>query len=200
MSAGKIDWEKIHHRLEAIRKTIDADLSPAPEERDRILGSRAEALAREPEAEEKGEGVEIVEFHLAEERYGIESRHIREVYPLKDYTPLPGAPSFVLGLMNVRGKIISVIDIKKFFDLPEKGIGDLNKVIIIQSEAMEFGILADSILGVRTIGPAEIGPPLSTLTGIRLEFLRGVTAERTIILDAEKILADKRIIVDEKEF
>jgi purine-binding chemotaxis protein CheW len=198
MSDGHIDWRAINRRLEAINAAIERGFSPSPEERKRILKARADLLARPYEAVQVGEVIEIVEFMLADEHYGLESNFVREVYPLKDYTPLPCTPPFVLGLLNARGRIISVIDIKKFFDMPEKGISDLNKVIIIHDHNMEFGILADSILGVRDIALRDIQPPLPTLTGIRKEYLRGVTGERMVVLDAKKLLADKHVIVHEE--
>jgi purine-binding chemotaxis protein CheW len=94
--------------------------------------------------------------------------------------------------------MLSVIDIKKFFDLPEKGLTDLNKLIVLDSGAMRFGILADAIVGVRHIPLAEIQPSLPTLTGIREKYLKGVTAGRTVVLDAEKLIADEKIIVQEQ--
>jgi len=198
MSDGPVDWGAIHRRIEAINAAIIRGFAPSLDERKRILRARAELLARQPGEEQVGETLEVVEFMLADERYGIESNFVREVYPLKDYTPLPCTPPFVLGLLNVRGRIISVIDIRKFFDMPGKGMSDLNKVIIIRDHNMEFGILADSIIGVRDIALGDIEPPLPTLAGIREEYLRGLTGEVTVVLDAKKLLADKKIIVHEK--
>jgi purine-binding chemotaxis protein CheW len=140
----------------------------------------------------------VVEFVLAEERYAIESRHVRDVYPLEQLTPVPCTPAFVLGIVNLHGEILSVIDIKKFFGLPDRGLTDLNKVIVLESDSMRFGILADLIVGVHPISVADIQPSLPTLTGIREEYLRGVTPERTVILDAEALLADKNIVVQEQ--
>jgi purine-binding chemotaxis protein CheW len=199
MSDGRqIDWSAIYRHLEAINDAIERGFAPSPKETKRILKARADLLARQAGDELSGDSIEVVEFMLANECYGIESNFVREVYPLKDYTPLPCTPPFVLGLLNVRGRIISAIDIKKFFDMPAKGINDLNKVIIIHDYRMEFGILADSILGVREIAMNDIQPPLPTLTGIREQYLRGVTRERTVILDARKLLADNKIIVHEE--
>lgn len=178
---------------------IEGESVPTPEETRTILKARAKALAREPEKEEAvEESIEVVEFLLAYETYGIESSCVREVYPLKELTPLPCTPPFVLGIINVRGQILPVIDIKKFFDLPEKGLTDLNKVIILHTDTMEFGILADVILGVRHVLLSELQPPLPTLTGIREEYLKGVTSRRVVILDAGKLLSDKKIIVYEE--
>lgn len=169
------------------------------EETRKILRARARELARETKTEKTAqESVEVVEFVLAYETYGIESSYVREIYPLKELTPVPCTPPFVLGIINVRGQILSVIDLKKLFELPEKGLTDLNKVIIIHNESMEFGILADVVLGVRAILMEEIQPPLPTLTGIREEYLIGITRERVIILDLEKLLTDKNIIVHEE--
>jgi purine-binding chemotaxis protein CheW len=198
MSEMWIDWDEIHRRIDVVNAAIASGWAPDPEETRRILRERAGILARETEKKVAGDTLEVVEFLLAKEHYGIESSAIREVYPLKDYTPLPCVPAFVLGLLNVRGRIISIIDIKKFFDLPDKGIGDLNKVIILQDDKMEFGILADAILGVRDIAVSELEPALPTLTGIRGEFLKGVSGDRMVILDAARILADKHIVVHEE--
>lgn len=196
-SGKAIDWDDIHQRLEAARKALSQELSP--DEEKRILKTRAAALAREPLSGETTEGhLEILEFLLAYERYGIEMSWVRETCPLKDLTPIPCTPPFVLGLINVRGEIISVIDLKKFFDLPEKGLTDLNKVVIVHGGDMTFGILADEILGVRPVPGDAIQPTLPTLTGIREEYLKGITGERTIILDGSRILNDRRIIVNDE--
>jgi purine-binding chemotaxis protein CheW len=187
------------HSLESPKYALEKARTRSEEEKKRILRDRARALAREPQdAETAKECLEILEFLLAYETYGIETSYVREVYLLKELTPLPCVSPFVLGIINVRGQIVSVIDIKKFFDLPEKGLTDLNKVIIIHNEAMEFGILADVILGMRRIALRDIQPSLPTLTGVREQYLKGVTPETVVILDAEKLLTDKNIVVHEE--
>ncbi|MFZ3385245.1 MAG: chemotaxis protein CheW [Candidatus Methanoperedens sp.] len=164
----------------------------------KILRARARSLAKEPEKKQEDEHIEVVEFLLANEKYGIQSSQVREIYPLKELTPVPCTPRFVAGIINVRGKILSVIDIKKFFGLPEKGNGELNKVIIIHGDMMEFGILADAILGTSQIPVREIQPSLPTFAGIRAQYLLGVTKEQLVVLDAQKILFDNKIVVHEE--
>jgi purine-binding chemotaxis protein CheW len=196
--ANGIDWARIHQRLEASQAALERRLAPGREERQATLRARARLLAREPKGqEEPTESLEVVEFLLAYERYAIESRFVREIYPLRDFTPLPCTPPFVLGLINVRGQIVSIIDVKKFFDLPEKGLADLNKVIVVETERMELGILADAVLGVQRVAVQDLQPSLPTLTGIRAQYLRGVTKDSLVVLDVEKILSDGRIVVDE---
>jgi len=193
-----IDWEGVRRRLEAARGVMTRGMTP--EEQKAILQARAQLLAREPEAGETAEGYcDVLEFRLAYETYGIETSFVRETCPLTDLTPLPGTPPFVLGLINVRGQVMSVIDMKKFFDLPEKGLTELNKVIILQDGEMEFGLLADEIVGVRPIPRDEIQPPLPTLTGVREEYLKGVSRKRTVILDGRKLLHNNAIVVNDEE-
>ncbi len=199
MSASDLDWREVQRRLEAARADIERGWAPDAEEAKRILKTRAQALAQEPaEADADDDYIEVVEFVLAYEQYAVETRHVREVYPLENLMPLPCTPAFVLGIVNVRGEILSVIDLKKFFELPEKGLTDLNKVIVLQSEIMVFGILADAVVGARRVRVADIQPSLPTLTGVREAYLKGVTSERMVILDAEKLLADEKIIVQEQ--
>ena len=171
----------------------------AKRRKNRLLKARARELARDGAKERAaGESIEVVEFLLAHEKYGIESFYVREICPLKELTPVPCTPPFVLGIINVRGQIVSVIDMKKFFDLPERGLTDLNKVIIVHGEKIEFGILADSILGVRKISREEIHPPLPTLTGVGAEYLTGVTKEPLVVLDMARILSSKNLVVHEE--
>lgn len=164
-----------------------------------ILKARARALARSPQkAAAAAASVEIVEFALADERYAIETSYIREVHPLEDITPLPCTPPFVRGLVNVRGRILPVIDLKKFFDLPEQGITDLHRILLVETEDLAFGLLADSVAGVHRIPLMSLQPSLPTLTGIRAEYLKGVTAAGLVVLAAAAIVADRRLVVHEE--
>jgi len=172
---------------------------PGAVEKRLLLKTRARALAQEPPAAGAAQGLlEVTEFRLAAETYALASAFVREVQPLKDYTPLPGVPPFVLGLINVRGQILSVVDLKKFFSLPGKSLSELDKVIIIRNDSMEFGLLADAVLGTRALplDAVQAAPP--TVTGIGAEYLKGVTREGVIVLDAEKILSDEKLVVSQK--
>jgi purine-binding chemotaxis protein CheW len=198
MTHPKADWEAFHRRLRAVRDALKRRIEPPPEEQARVLRSRARELAREEKIEDTGAIVEVIEFRLAEEHYAIESAYVREVLFLRELTPLPCTPAYVLGLANVRGQILTIIDIRKFFDLPERGLTDLNRVILLQGHGIEFGILADAILDTRTIPLTHIGPAPATFTGIRRDYLKGVTPERVAVLDGGKLLGDERIVVREE--
>ena len=174
-------------------------LETTPEEKRTILRARAKSLAQEPE--KKGEAekyLEVLAFLLAHETYAIETASIREVYPLTELTPLPCTPDYIFGIINIRGQILTIIDMKKFFDLPEKGITNLNRVIVVQEGDMELGILADEIYGIKSISGDDIKPPPVTISGMGAEYLKGVTEDRLIVLEADKVLSDKRLVVHEE--
>jgi purine-binding chemotaxis protein CheW len=193
-----IDWSEVHRRVDLLRTALEQGIAYTPEQKQSILKARAQELSVERDAGASRECIEVIEFSLASEIYGIETAFVREVYPLKDYTSLPGTPAFVLGIISVRGQIISVIDLKKFFNLPERGLEDLNKVIILRNDRMDFGILADAILGTRSVMKDRIQESPATITGIGADYLKGVTEDRVIILDGGKILGDKKIIVHQE--
>lgn len=190
--------------LEDGRAALEEVFEPNPEEKVKILKARAKVLAKTSVKKDQEEAnLQVVEFLLAHETHAFELKHILEVLPLKELTPLPCTPAFVLGIINFRGRIISIIDLKKFFELPEQGLKGPNWVIILRTDepvlrsaaGMEFGILADTIVGVNRIPLNAVQPTLPTLTGIREKYLKGITEDRVVILDGGKILSDEKILV-----
>jgi purine-binding chemotaxis protein CheW len=164
----------------------------------RILRERAVALARAPRVDASPDGqLELLEFKLASERYALETRHVVEVHPLRELTPLPGTPPFIRGIVNLRGRILPVFDLKKFFGLPEQGVTDLHRIIVVRGNDLELGLLADVVAGVRTIALESLSPPPPTLSDIAAAYLKGVTDERLVVLDLDRILADPKIVVND---
>ena len=139
----------------------------------------------------------IVVFSLSGELYGIEVDEIKEVFYLDSLTTLPGTPSFLKGIVNVRGKIVPVIDLKSFFQLADSGISDLNKVIILENEQYELGLLADFIKTVEEVDFKLLEPPLPVLTDIRANYTKGLI-DGIIILSVSEIVNDKKLIIDDK--
>lgn len=191
-----VDWEEVNRRLRRARSAVDEALNPSPEEGYRILKARARELAQEA-GEESGAGkrAEVVELFIAGERYAVESGYVGEVYPLKEMTNLPGTPPFILGITNVRGRVVAVNDLRRFFGLPETPAAESSKLVILRHSEIEVGVLADAVLGVRSLPLTELQAPLA---GGGAKYLRGITADRTALLDAEKILTDESIVVREE--
>jgi len=139
--------------------------------------------------------MEILEFSLGPERYAFETSFVREVFPLTEITPLPGVPPYILGVVNVRGRILSVMDIRRLLDFANVGLTNLNKAIILHDGDMELAVLADEVAGVYAIDGDEGQRALATLSGRREEYLKGVTQDRVVVLDAEKLLASEDLLV-----
>lgn len=163
----------------------------------RILRERAAELARPVTQVSQVQLLEVLEFRLASERYAVETRYVTEVHPLRDLTPLPGTPPFVRGIVNLRGRILAVYDLKKFFALPEQGVTDLHRILVVNAGDFEIGLLADVVVGVRALPASALSPPLPTLSAIAAEYLKGISEERLVVLDLGRLLSDPRIVVND---
>jgi len=163
-----------------------------------ILLERAKKTAIKKDAENNvtGETTSVVEFLLAPERYAFDETYVSEVISLKEITSIPGTPSFVMGVINLRGRVVSIINLKILFNLKESGLTELNKVILLKNEQMEFGIVADSILGNKVLLLNTLSPAPLTIDNIAAEYISGVTPEGLILLNASQLLTSKQIIVN----
>ena len=161
-----------------------------------ILHARARVLARPTAVENTGGHVELLQFRLADQDYAVDSRLVGEVCPLKQLTPLPCTPAFVRGVVNLRGRIVPVIDIKRFLDLPERGISDLHHIIVVAGHGIEIGLLADTIVGVTRVPASQLQTPATALAGEHDDYLSAVTRE-LLLLDVDRILSDPKLVVDE---
>ena len=198
MQTRTIDWEAIRRRLAASAAAISGGLAHGSEDARRTLEARARAAAKPP-AKPGGAGqIEVLAFSLASETYGIETCHVREVCQLRDLTAVPCTPSFVAGVMNLRGQIIAIVDLRRFFELPVRGLTDLNRVIVLSGGHDELGLLADSIGGVRLVIASDLQEALPTLTGIRESYLKGVTSQMLAVLDGARLLGDAGLKVNER--
>lgn len=142
-----------------------------------------------------GESISVIEFVLIPERYAFGEAYVSEVLFLKEITTVPGTPSFVMGVINLRGKIISVINLKYLFNLKDRGLTELNKVMILKNDKMEFGVVADSITGNKSIFLNTLSPPPLTLGKIEAECIVGIAPDGLILLNADALLSGNQLIV-----
>lgn len=162
-----------------------------------ILESRARALAKTTE-QQTGDMMQLVVFTLAEETYGIATEFVHEVQPLRQVTPVPCTPDFVVGVINIRGSLYSVIDIRSFFGLKRREMTDTTKVILVGAAGLDVGIFVDDVKGAMSIALDEIKPALAASSTAKEEYVQGVTKDMLIILNLEALFRDERIIVREE--
>ena len=159
-----------------------------------VLAERAHLLLKSTETQ-TGETMQVVVFSLANETYGIATEFAREVQPLRDVTPVPCTPDFCVGVINIRGSIYPVIDIRGFLGVPKKEITASTKVILVEAAGLEVGILADDVSGAASVPISEIKPPPAAQSAAKEEYIVGVTQKMLIILNLEMLLRDDRIII-----
>lgn len=173
---------------------------PVAADAEAILRARALALARPPAGAAAAGTLELLEFRLGQDRYAVETRHVGAVVPLGELTVVPCTPPFILGVVNVRGRITAVVDLQRFFELPQRGLTDLHHIVMVRRADLELGLLADGIEGVRAHSPGALQPPPPGGGGAggQPEFLMGVTADRLVVVDLERLLADPRLVVNDQ--
>jgi chemotaxis signal transduction protein len=164
----------------------------------KILEERAKKIASPDTAEIEAGIVEVLRFQLAYQEFAIEMRSVREVILTGEITPVPGAPPFISGICASRGQIISLVDLRILFSLPEKGLTDLNRVIVITNGHITFGILADKITGLGTIPSHTIIIPDPGMAPSWKQYLKGCVGNILTVLDAPAILADPALVVEDK--
>jgi purine-binding chemotaxis protein CheW len=191
--------DKLQRRLVQCRKALEKGAEPDLRDTRSILKKRADALARKRDGCSLHDAMEVIVFQLAHERYALELRYVGEVKELKKLTPLPCTPSFIAGMINLRGRIVSIVDLKQFFDLTTAAATDAHYVIILYNADMEFGILADEITGVSALSANAVQAVPKGFNGSGNACLKGITSDRIAMLDAKQLLSDPNLIVNKQE-
>jgi purine-binding chemotaxis protein CheW len=134
-----------------------------------------------------------VTFQLEEETYGINVMQVREVLRYTEIAPVPGAPDYVLGIINLRGNVVTVIDTRSRFGLMPGEITDNTRIIVIESERQVIGILVDSVAEVVYLRSSEIDTTPSVGTDESAKFIQGVSnreGKLLILVDLNKLLSE----------
>ncbi|WP_404402009.1 chemotaxis protein CheW [Idiomarina seosinensis] len=151
-------------------------------------------LNKKHEAESNDEVLQWVTFHLEQETYGINVMQVQEVLRYNEIAPVPGAPSYVLGIINLRGNVVTVIDTRLRFGLPQAEVTDSTRIVIIESEKQVIGILVDSVAEVVYLKKSEIDTAPNVGTEESSRFIQGVSNredELLILVDLDKMLTDE---------
>ncbi|ASI95792.1 chemotaxis protein CheW [Vibrio rotiferianus] len=139
------------------------------------------------------EVLQWVTFQLEEETYGINVMQVREVLRYTEIAPVPGAPDYVLGIINLRGNVVTVIDTRSRFGLMEGEVTDNTRIIVIESERQVIGILVDSVAEVVYLRSSEIDTTPSVGTDESAKFIQGVSnrdGKLLILVDLNKLLSE----------
>lgn len=197
---GELDWREIRHRLDEAASAMEKSLQLSAKQAKAIMDQRAQALAQVPApAPSAAEVLTVAVFDLSNERYAIETHYVRRVVPMREYTLVPGAPAFLVGVINLRGDILAVVDFRKFLGVAQPGLTDHARVVVLGDEQDEFGILADAVHEVATLRIDQVMEAPASVTAGGREYLRGVTPEAMTVLDGAALLRDARLFIDQSE-
>lgn len=184
----RIDWD-------AVWKSLAWDDSSANEnvivER---LRQRAQEYAAPKVDDEQVDSQAVLKFTLGDEQYGIDVMAVRSVRSVGHITRVPGVPHFYRGVVNVRGQVITVLDLRPFFDMQVSDEANpARELVVVRANQLTLGLLAHHVEGVVLIPAAEI----EAVDHVR--HADGVTAERLVLLNVERLFDDPRLIVGGKE-
>lgn len=148
----------------------------------------------DPDSDKKDQVLRWVTFQLDKEMYGVNVMQVREVLRYSDIAPVPGAPAYVLGIINLRGNVVSVIDTRMRFGLPPAEVTDNTRIMIIESERQVVGILVDSVAEVVDLNTKDIDDTPNVGTEESAKFICGVcnrSDDLLILIDLYKLLSEE---------
>ncbi|WP_054958696.1 chemotaxis protein CheW [Paenibacillus dakarensis] len=145
-----------------------------------------------------GEEIKVIVFKLRDEEYGIEVEKVQTIERLMPITRVPKTYAFVKGVVNLRGVVIPVIDLRGRFGLPETEYTDQSRIIIVSVNEMQVGFIVDSASDVIDINSDSIDTPPEVVGGIKAKYLRGVAkigeGRLLIMLNLSEVLNKSEII------
>lgn len=138
--------------------------------------------------------IQWVTFRLDNEKYGIKVMQVQEVLRMTEIAPVPGAPDYVLGIINLRGNVVTVMDTRKRFGLMEAEPDDATRIVIIEAGKQVVGILVDSVAEVVDLRASEIETAPNVGNDESSKYIQGVCSrdnELLILVDVDKLLTDE---------
>jgi purine-binding chemotaxis protein CheW len=142
----------------------------------------------------RGEVIQLVTFILKGEVYGINVMQVQEVLRVSEIAPVPGAPSYVLGIINLRGNVVTVIDTRARFGLPSTEVDDASRIIVIESEKQVVGMLVDAVAEVVEVEEGEIDVAPNAGNEDTSRYIQGVATREgklLILVDLNRLLTDE---------
>ena len=141
----------------------------------------------------EGERVQVVSFWIGKEEYAVDVLCVREINRLMAITHVPNTAEEVLGVVNLRGTIIPVVDLRSWFRLGETGFRPQNRIVVIEVDGRMLGCVVEQVNEVLRIDPSIVDPPGSVVSGPEAEFISGVARlddRLLMMLDVDRVLEE----------
>jgi purine-binding chemotaxis protein CheW len=135
---------------------------------------------------------QLVVFHLGAELYGVDISRVHEIIRLQTVTRVPRTAAFVEGVINLRGKVIPVVDLRRRFGLPSEEHTRASRIVVVEIGDQVVGVVVDGVSEVLRVSGSTIEPPSPVVAGVDSEYIHGIAklSERLVILlDMNRVLA-----------
>jgi purine-binding chemotaxis protein CheW len=198
-SSSRIDWEHIYGRLDTIERVLEATTQMSTEREAEILAERALLLARESKTALDltfSDRLLVIAFQVGDHRFAVEVKDIQEIVSLSQIVRVPCVPDFIAGITNVRGNIVTLVDVRRLFGDKSEGIVDLKRAILIANGESRLGLLSEEILGTMQFRRDSLQKMPHNRDADR--FVRGLTDDLISLLDADAIISDPRVNIDDE--
>jgi purine-binding chemotaxis protein CheW len=175
--------------MDAMKETVEQEVAD-------IKTSAAETIHTGETKKQKDDLLQLVGFNLGSEEFGLDILQVQEINRPMEITRIPQAPDFVEGIINLRGKVIPVISLRKRFELPELENNVNTRIVVVEIKGKVVGFIVDSVSEVIRISKDIIEPPSSIVMGMDTEYIAGVCKLKRrllILLDMEKILTSREL-------
>jgi purine-binding chemotaxis protein CheW len=204
--ATRIDWAAARRRMAQVDQALAGVNEIDAMTLQRVWQRRAEQLARSPETEDDGESIELVLVRVGGERYGLPVHYVIDIQALERITHVPHAPCWVAGVTHWRGRILTVVDVRQYFGLPEHAASttlDYAYRVVVQSPSMQIGLRVDDVLSISRLRVSErqlpdVDDDLPGRYIVGLAHSADLEYSKIPIVDLQRMLADPRLIVREE--
>ena len=214
-----IDWEIVRRQINQVSQKLTSGEEISQAALEQAWARRSAQIAKKIQEEEQGEVVKAAIVSLDNELYGLDVRYIFDIRVLESITFVPRVPAWVLGVVNWRGRILSVIDLRRFLGLPTKKDTETSStpalasgaretaqhLLVLQAGDMEVGIRADEVFLIESIPVSKIDTSDGVVRAIKPEFVNGLfirAGQETknqlgivVLLNLPALLADPRLVI-----
>jgi purine-binding chemotaxis protein CheW len=138
--------------------------------------------------------VQLVTFRIGGEEFGLDVFQVHEILRWEEPTPMPRAPAFVEGVLDVRGTLVPVIDLRKRFELTELRYDEETRIILVDYQTERLGLVVDEVTEVLRVPETSVTPPPAYVKGLAAEFIRGIVrleGRLIVLMDLDRILSSQ---------
>jgi chemotaxis signal transduction protein len=193
---ARFDWQAARARMARAEARLTAAEAPTEAEVRSILRQRAIALAKPLVKPVADDLIDLVVFRLGDERYAIAAGQVGAAIAIGKPLPVPGAPSFYLGLIGHRGLIYPLVDIRPLLGVRAAAPHSAGHALIIGSDKTAVAVAADAVEDFRRLDSGSIRR--APVDQEELGLVRGLLADSTVVLDTGRLLADARLVVNDQ--